>query len=110
MTAYAFAHLRTVDLNEEIVDYLRRIDDTLPEYGGRFLVHGASPEVVDGEFEGNLVVIEFPDLEQAKAWYFSPGYQAIVGFRVRNSVGGAAVVEGAPEGYRAESFLAKAGL
>jgi uncharacterized protein (DUF1330 family) len=110
MAAYAFAHLRSVDLNAEIVEYLRRIDDTLPGFGGRFLVHGVLPEVADGEFEGNLVLIEFPDLERAKAWYSSPGYQAIVDFRIRNSVGGAGVVQGVPAGYRADSFLAKAGL
>src|SRR4051794_9834647 len=110
MTAYAFAHLRSVDRNAEIVEYLRSIDGTLPEYEGRFLIHGGMPEVADGEFEGTLVVIEFPDLERAKAWYSSPGYQAIVDFRIWNSVGGAAVIDGVPEGYRADSFLAKAGL
>lgn len=110
MAAYAFAQLKTVDLNAEIAGYLRRIDDTLPEYCGRFLVHGVVPEVVDGEFEGSLVVIEFPDVERAKAWYSSPGYQEIVDFRVHNSVGGAAVVDGVPEGYRAATFAAKVGL
>ncbi len=62
MTAYAVAHLRTVDQNAEIVDYLRRIDATLDPFGGRFVVHGALPEVLEGEWPGFLVVIGFPDL------------------------------------------------
>jgi uncharacterized protein (DUF1330 family) len=109
MTAYAFAHLISVDLNEEVAAYLRRIDDTLPEYGGAFLIHGATPQVVDGDFPGVLVLIAFPDVERARSWYDSPGYQSIVGLRTGNSVGGAAIVAGVPDGYRAASYLAKVG-
>jgi uncharacterized protein (DUF1330 family) len=108
MSAYAMAHLREVDFNEEIVLYLQRIDATLPDYDGRFLVHGQTPEVVDGSFEGVIVVIEFPDLERAKAWYESPGYSEIVDLRVNNSDGGAFVVEGVPDDYKASSFIDKA--
>ena len=57
MTAYAVAHLRSVDQNAEIVDYLRRIDATLDPFDGRFVVHGVLPEVLEGEWPGVLVVI-----------------------------------------------------
>lgn len=109
MTAYAMAQLRSVDLNAEIAEYLTEIDDTLTPFDGRFLVHGRVPEVLDGSFEGVIVVIEFPDLERAKAWYGSDGYQAILALRTRNSDGGAFVVEGVGAGYRAASFLQKMG-
>ena len=85
MTAYAIAHLRTVELNEEIVDYILRIDKTLPPYEGRFLVHGTHPQVMDGDLPGDLVIIEFPDTARAHAWYGSPGYQAILPLRVRTA-------------------------
>ena len=62
MTAYAVAHLRSVDQNAEIVDYLRRIDATLDPFDGRFVVHGVLPEVLEGEWPGVLVVIVFPPL------------------------------------------------
>jgi uncharacterized protein (DUF1330 family) len=107
MTAYAIAQLRRVDVNDEIVNYLQTIDDTLTGYGGRFLVHGTTPEVVDGDFPGVVVVIEFPDVHRAYGWYNSPGYQAILPFRLRNADGGAVIVEGCPEGYRAASFVEK---
>src|SRR4051812_22458831 len=109
MTAYAMAHLHHVDVNEEISEYLACIDETLPPFGGRFLVHNRTPEVVDGAFPGVIVVIEFPDLERARAWYSSPGYQAIVDLRISNSVGGAFLVDGVPEGYLASSLLANVG-
>lgn len=107
MSAYAMAHLRTVDFNDEIVEYIERIDDTLPAYEGRFLVHGQIPEVVDGSFEGVIVVIEFPDVERARAWYESEPYAAIAPLRIDNSDGSAFVVDGVPADYRASSYLAK---
>src|SRR5689334_1669714 len=107
MTAYAIAQLRAVDQNNEIVDYLLRIDDTLTPYQGEFLVHGSAPELVDGELPGTLVIIGFPDRERAQAWYESPAYQAILPLRLRNSEGGAVIVDGVPKGYRAASFAEK---
>ena len=109
MSAYAIAHLRDVDVNAEIVDYIKRIDDTLTPFGGRFLIHGVTPEVMEGPWEGDLVVIAFPDRAAAHSWYASPAYQAILPLRTRNSRGAAIIVEGAPQGYRAVDFLAKLG-
>ena len=60
MPAYAIAHLRSVDVGPEIVEYLDRIDATLEPFGGRFIIHGATPEVLEDAFPGVLVVIEFP--------------------------------------------------
>ncbi len=109
MTTYAMAHLKSVDLNAEIAEYLLKIDDTLVPFGGRFLVHGQEPEVVDGEFEGVIVVIEFPDRERARRWYESEAYQEIVGFRVNNSIGGAFVVDGVADNYRAADLVGTMG-
>jgi uncharacterized protein (DUF1330 family) len=107
MSAYAIAQLRTVDQNAEIAEYLMRIDDTLAPYGGEFLVHGTTPEIIDGDFPGFVVVIGFPDLTSAHGWYNSSGYQAILPFRLNNSEGGAVIVGGCPAGYLASSYLAK---
>ena len=107
MTAYAIAQLRRVDQNAEIAEYLMRIDDTLAPHEGKFLVHGTTPEVIDGDFPGFVVVIGFPDVASAYAWYNSPGYQAILPLRLNNSDGGAVIVDGCPEGYRASKYLAK---
>lgn len=109
MTAYAVAHLRTVDQNAEIVEYLRRIDGTLEPFAGRFVVHGVLPEVVEGEWPGSLVVIGFPDLAAVRAWYDSPAYQAILPLRTRNSDGVTLLVDGVPAGYRAAVYAAKLG-
>ena len=107
MTAYAVAHLRSVDQNAEVAEYLLRIDATLEPFGGRFLVHGTLPEVLEDAFPGVLVVIAFPDRDAAHAWYASPAYQDILPLRTRNSDGTAFVVDGVPDGYRAASYVAK---
>lgn len=109
MTAYAIAHLRDVDVNAEIVDYIRRIDETLAPFGGRFLIHGVTPEVIEEPWEGDLVVIAFPDIGAARNWYASPAYQAILPLRMRNSRSAAIILDGVPEGYKATDFLAKLG-
>ena len=106
MTAYAIAHFPTVDLNHEVVEYLQRIDATLEPFGGEFLVHGAQPHVLEGEWTGDVVVLSFPDLTSAQAWYDSPAYQAILPLRLRNSTGSVILVEGVQLPHAATDILA----
>lgn len=94
MTAYAIAHLTHVEMNDEVVEYLRRIDDTLAGFGGAFLVHGAQVHELEQNWPGHIVVISFPDLANARAWYDSPSYQAILPLRLRNSTGSVILVDG----------------
>ena len=69
MSAYAIGHLRNVTMGPEIVEYLRRIDATLEPFGGQFIIHGGSVEVMEGSWSGDLIVIAFPDIGRARAWY-----------------------------------------
>lgn len=102
MSAYAIATLRNLEMNSEIAEYARRIDDTLDAFGGRFLVHGGQVEEAEGAWHGPmLVVLEFPDMETARNWYASPAYQDILRLRTENSVGEVIFAQGVPEGYRA---------
>ena len=103
--ACAIAYLREVDLGEAIFEYLERIDETLAPYGGRFLVHGGELSPAEGEWDGDIVIIEFPDAEAARAWYESPAYQAILPLRTEHSQSIACMVEGVPAGYRAVDKL-----
>jgi uncharacterized protein (DUF1330 family) len=107
MTAYAIAHFKKVAMNPEIAEYLRRIDDTLEPFGGRFVVHGAAVEVIEGVWPGNIVIIEFPDLARAHAWYDSPDYRAILTLRLGHAEGDVIMVEGVRPGYRATELLKK---
>lgn len=75
MAAYAVAHMRQVTMGPQIVEYLQRIDATLEPFGGRFLVHGGDMDVVENEWPGHLIVIEFPDRAHAWGWYDSSAYR-----------------------------------
>ncbi|GHB49190.1 hypothetical protein GCM10010347_18890 [Streptomyces cirratus] len=106
MTAYAIGHIRPGTMNEEILRYIEEIQATMDPFEGRFLVHGAQVEVMEGTFPGTLVVIGFPDIERARAWYASPAYQALVPLRTRHIPGEIILVDGVPPGYDARKTAA----
>lgn len=108
MPAFAIGHLIEVTMGTEIVRYLEKIDDTLAPFGGRFRVHGARAECVEGEWRGDLIVIEFPDLEKARAWYGSDAYREILPLRARNSRGTILLIDGVADPHRATDILAGA--
>lgn len=114
MTAYGIGVLRHVRFGQDIVDYLDRIDATLEPFGGRFVVHGAPPEVREGSWEGDLVIIAFPDLDAARCWYDSSAYQAILALRTDNAECNVIVVDGCEPGHRGAdlvpALVAMAGL
>ncbi|MDX2392103.1 DUF1330 domain-containing protein [Streptomyces sp. DK15] len=114
MTAYAIAHIRPEAVNEDILRYIEEIQSTMEPFDGQFLVHGAEVEVLEGPFPGTIVMIGFPDIERARAWYASPAYQEILPLRTSHIAGEAFLVEGVPAGYDARrtaaALRAQAGL
>lgn len=102
--AYAIAYLRNVDHGPEIEEYLRRIDDTLTAYDGQFVIHGGRKVPLEGEWDGDIVMISFPSLQAATEWFESPAYQAIAPLRTEHSESIAVLVEGIPPGsYQAST-------
>ena len=106
MPAYAMGHLRSVAMGPAIVEYLERIDASLAPFDGRFIIHGARAEVLEGDWSGDLIVIEFPDLDRARAWYQSPAYQAILPLRTDNADGDVLLVDGVTDPHVATDVLA----
>src|SRR6476660_6244862 len=97
--AYAIAHLHNPTVNDDVVEYLERIQDTMDPFGGRFLVHGPAVEAVEGEWPGTIVILTFPDLDAARAWYRSAAYQEILHLRTDHIDGVAILAEGVPPEY-----------
>jgi uncharacterized protein (DUF1330 family) len=54
--------------------------------------------VLEGAWPGQLIIIAFPDLERARAWYESHAYQEILPLRTNNSEGDVVLADGVPEG------------
>ena len=105
MTAYAVGYLRSVTMGPDIVQYLQGIDATLAPFGGSFLIHGGQPEVLEGRVQGDLIVIGFPTMAAARAWYASDAYRAILPLRTENASGEVFLIEGAPADHKATDIL-----
>jgi uncharacterized protein (DUF1330 family) len=71
----------------------------------RFLVHGGPVDAVEGTWSGDLIIIEFPDLDSARCWYESAAYVAIRHLRTENTTADTIMFDGLPAGYTAKSAL-----
>jgi len=74
MTAYIVAHVDVQDW-EKYREYMKHTPRCIARFGGRFIVRGGEMVTLEGPAETlRIVLIEFPSLEQAKAFYKSPEY------------------------------------
>ncbi len=99
MSAYGFAHLRSRRNHSDVIEYLERIQATLDPFSGHFVIHGPPTEVVEGTWPGSMVLIEFPSLAEARAWYDSPAYRAILRLRTDHIEGDLLLIEGVGPNY-----------
>ena len=60
----------------------------------------------EGEWPGTVVIVEFPTVDHAKAWYRSPAYQEILPLRTNNIDGATIIVDGVPPDYDAAATAA----
>ncbi|MEM9133432.1 MAG: DUF1330 domain-containing protein [Actinomycetota bacterium] len=62
--------------------YTDRTPPTVKRHGGRFLTRGEEITCIEGEdYDGRLVILEFPSTEHVEAWYQDPDYQEAMTFR-----------------------------
>jgi len=95
--AYVVGLIADVQINEELFDYMEAVETSMRRFRGRWISHGRTPEIREGELPGDVVIIEFPDLATAHAWYDSDEYQAIIPLRTHNSRAVVAITEGVCE-------------
>jgi uncharacterized protein (DUF1330 family) len=64
-------------------------------FGGRYLVRGGKMEVMEGDVGAErLVVVEFPSIEAARAFYTSPDYAPLIALRSAATQSNLVLVEG----------------
>ena len=84
MSAYVIVSVEVAD-PEAYAAYSREVPGTLAPYGGRFVVRGGAFEALEGAWpSGRIVVLEFPSVDDARAWHASPAYQAILPIRQKH--------------------------
>ena len=81
MAAYFVARVEIHDA-EAFGAYAKRFGPVFAKYNGKVLAADAGFEVLEGEVTADrLVIIEFPDEADFKAWYRAPEYQELVALR-----------------------------
>ena len=94
MSAYVIVNVDVHDA-EAYRDYTRRVPDSIAAFGGRFLVRAGAVDVREGDWQpGRLVVLEFEDVEHARDWYESEGYEPLKRMRQAVSSADLLIVEG----------------
>lgn len=74
MAAYLISDITVRDRTAFGV-YRARAADAIHSYGGRYLARLGEVQALEGSWNPKMIVIvEFPSLEQARAWYRSPEY------------------------------------
>jgi uncharacterized protein (DUF1330 family) len=81
MTAYLIARIHVTDM-DQYQNYIKLTPAIVEQYGGKFIARGGDVITLEGENETRRVVLlEFPSVEQAQAFYNSDDYQHAITVR-----------------------------
>jgi uncharacterized protein (DUF1330 family) len=99
MPAYVISDVRLRDA-AAVEIYRERAAASIARHGGRYIVRGGKIDVLEGDWTPRMIVIaEFADMAQARAWYGSTDYAAALEVRDRALERNLILVEGtAPPG------------
>ena len=94
MAAYVVVQ---VDVKDPVryEDYRKLVPASFEKYGGRFLVRGGKTHTMEGTWAPKrFVIVEFPTVDQAKAWWASPEYAHAKALRQATSHSELIIAEG----------------
>lgn len=95
MSAYClFDNLEVIDA-AKLEEYKSRVAPVVEKYGGRYVVLGGKVELMEGQWRPTFpVMIEFPNLDRARQWYFSDEYRELKELRLSAVKSNAVLLEG----------------
>ncbi|MGC1379228.1 MAG: DUF1330 domain-containing protein [Anaerolineales bacterium] len=94
MTAYIILDIEVTD-PEGYKEYIKLGPLTVALYGGKYIARGGKSENIEGDWQPRrIVMLEFPSVEQAKAWINSPEYAPGRELRHKYATSKAIVVDG----------------
>lgn len=95
MAAYLIFHNKVSDAETLNNEYLPKALETLAPYDFEVLVADENGELLEGETDlHRTVVLKFASRDDAKRWYNSPEYQAVLPLRLQSSHGTGVLVDG----------------
>jgi uncharacterized protein (DUF1330 family) len=81
MSAYVIAEV-TVRDEATYARYREMAPPSIYTYGGKYIARGGTTETLTGTWRPTrLVILEFPTMERARAWWNSPEYAAAKSLR-----------------------------
>ena len=94
MAAYVISRVR-IDDPDAMAQYLDEVPLVVAAYGGEYVVRTADVTPLEGDWSHNrVVVLRFPDVKAAQAWYNSPDYAGLRALRQQASEAQIVVVPG----------------
>jgi len=85
MSAYVVS-MMTINDPDTYRKYTDLTPPTVKKYGGRFLTRGEPVRTVEGtQYEGRMVILEFPSASAVEQWMADPDYQTAMSFRHASS-------------------------
>ena len=94
MKAYIIVDVVITDA-QRYEEYKKLTPASLEPFEGKFVVRGGRCETLEGPWDpGRIVVVEFPSIDKAKAWWSSSGYAPAKALRQSAAVTRMIVVEG----------------
>ena len=100
MPAYILARIDVQD-GDAYQEYMKHSPRIINKFGGRFLIRGGETVHLEGSEETHrIVLIEFPSMDQAKAFYASDEYS--LARKLREGAGSANIT--AVDGYSMEQW------
>jgi len=80
MTAYVISRV-TMKPGPALEAYRRLAAASIARHGGRYLARGGAMTVLEGEWRAGAVLLAFPSVGAARAWYSSPDYAEALAHR-----------------------------
>lgn len=94
MAAYVIVDIEITG-PEGYAEYKNLAPAAVALYGGKYIARGGQTETLEGDWQPKrLVILEFPSIDQAKAWLNSPEYAPARALRHRYAKSNMVVIEG----------------
>ena len=95
MVAYVVGEVTVTD-DAWVDEYGAKIQHSIEQHGGRFIARGNPDKKLEGNrpLPNSLVIIEFPTLELARAWYYDPDYAPLITLRQTGSTAEITLIDG----------------
>ncbi|MFP3550374.1 DUF1330 domain-containing protein [Paraburkholderia sp. SIMBA_049] len=94
MTAYMIFTRESMQDQAALDAYRSKVRDTFDGYAHKVLAAYGTQQVLEGDPAEATVVLEFPSLAAARAWYDSDTYQQVAQHRLKGSRHRVVLIEG----------------